>query len=703
MPVQPLFDFLNSDVPVISTIAQAVGLGNVTWLDLAEDGLGFLGDDGYSSPTTAAVLNMIAAVENLASILPKLAQDTFNINRETLLLQPTFALPAVSAATAISARLVPTPRLNLRKVRLRVTITPMAAKRRSTALSNVSSIGLQFPILDNPLSAVGILLGKNVDLVTWNLPSLSVGDSFNQLLGIIPIGPVPLGVGVFGSFTATFQASVGLDTSGLAAGNFLDGFYFKAQPLFSLDAEAGAYAGVDLFLVSAGIEAGLEANVSLDFSDIHHTGKVYLNDLESQCVLQESGSVDAFADLYFTIGFSIFSVTITIPISPPITLFSFSSTCATEHLAHVSAGTGEDAGIAPGTLILNVGPYSHDRQAGATDTGSGVAVSEPKPGVVEVQGFGTTQDYTNVSGIYARGGSVNDTIQLDSSVTLPTTLIAGSGHEALFGGGGDNSIVGGSGTDVLIGGNGNDTIVGGSGSATIQDGNGNDTISVHAGNNSIQVGDGNDSITGGTSNDTIYTGTGNDTITGGTGDDEIFGGGGNNIITATGSGTYLIEGGAGNNYITANQGSDLIYGNNPNAAPDTGGNDTIHGGGGNDTIYGGGGSNQIYGGSGSNLIYGNSPTGTGGNNTIYGGSGSDTIYGGGANNTIYGGSGNDLIFGGGQAAGGQNTIYGGTGSDTIYGGANGDQIYGGTGNSRATQSWEVPAMTLSMGVQGMKH
>ena len=182
------------------------------------------------------------------------------------------------------------------------------------------------------------------------------------------------------------------------------------------------------------------------------------------------------ADFLITFGISIFSYTITIPIVPHATLFSFSNTCSQLELAHFSTDTGEDAGIPIGTLILNTGSYSGDRLSGASGGDDNVTVTQISPGVMQVVGFGVTQKFGTgqkdangnaepaVTGIYADGtGDKTNEFQIDHSVTVPTTLIAGAGTDQITGGGGNNLIIGGGGNDILQGGGPADTIEGGSG------------------------------------------------------------------------------------------------------------------------------------------------------------------------------------------------------------------------------------------------
>ena len=61
--------------------------------------------------------------------------------------------------------------------------------------------------------------------------------------------------------------------------------------------------------------------------------------------------------------------------------------------------------------------------------------------------------------IVVQGGRGNDSITIDPSITLPTTLSGGIGDDTISGGSGDDAIYGQGGSDVLLGNAGDDTLV----------------------------------------------------------------------------------------------------------------------------------------------------------------------------------------------------------------------------------------------------
>ena len=184
---------------------------------------------------------------------------------------------------------------------------------------------------------------------------------------------------------------------------------------------------------------------------------------------------------------------------------------------------------------------------------------------------------------------------LASTLTLPTTVTAGNGNDAIVlsggnntvalgggndavaAGGGNNSVTVGNGNDVILLGNGNDTVTAGNGNDGIVLGGGNNTVALGGGNDAVAAGGGNDSVTVGNGNDVILLGNGNDTVTAGNGIDGIVLGGGNDAV-ALGGGNDAVAAGSGNDTVTAGNGNDVVLLGN--------GNDTIGLGGGSNSDRG---------------------------------------------------------------------------------------------------------------------
>ncbi|MBQ7568837.1 hypothetical protein IJT17_08540, partial [bacterium] len=307
--------------------------------------------------------------------------------------------------------------------------------------------------------------------------------------------------------------------------------------------------------------------------------------------------------------------------------------------------------------------------------------------------------------ILINGGSGDDSIQAEESVTTQLFVTGGEGNDNIQGGSGcdviidragDNTISGGLGDDAMITGNGNDTISDNGGRSVIYANGGDDFISltdetsrsaesVSYSNryveNVINCGDGDDAvivsnntsanlINGDDGNDYVYALGGIHTINGGAGDDSLTVSGGYNTINGM-DGDDNIVAYSGTNQINGNDGSDSIM--------VMSGTNTVHGNGGDDVIVAFGGETSLYGDAGNDAIHGGTGRdyieGGDGDDVIDGGLGGDVIYGGEGNDTIVGGEGDDFV----NAGAGNDKVYGDAGNDIIFGLSGDDEIYGGEG------------------------
>ena len=298
--------------------------------------------------------------------------------------------------------------------------------------------------------------------------------------------------------------------------------------------------------------------------------------------------------------------------------------------------------------------------------------------IIESNGY-QTSPFSGITRIVGSAGDGNDTIRIDSAVTIAVELSGGLGDDELFAGGGAALLRGDEGDDLLMGGASDDQLFGGTGADTLLGEGGNDLLEGNDGDDMLDGGDGEDTLRGGQGIDMLVGGRDQDLLEGGDGDDFLQGDRGDDIL----------RGGAGNDQLMGGRGDDLLEGGD--------GDDQINGDIGDDTIYGGAGNDRIDGGLGNDTIDGgladvvidgaldaDTITGGAGDDTIDGGEGDDIIQGGAGNDVIFGGTGNDTIFADDTEAGGDvvatHTIDGGAGDDLIYGDRWNDVITGGLGN-----------------------
>ena len=597
--------------------------------------------------------------------------------------------------------------------------------------------GLHFPIIENPSSAFNMLLGKDVDLFTFDMPKLGVEFHLNEFFRIIG----PLGVRLKGDFEANADVGFGYDTRGItdfANGGFsnpallFNGFFVSDNhkmvngvltdlPEVTVHADINAFAELNAVVFAAGVGGGIDATIHMDLEDPAEDktpaemgdGKLRADEIADQfargpfCLFDIGGKVTAGLSAYVQVGvdtplgFAGWKKTFNIASA---TLLDFDIPCDPPQPDPVLAQVDGDA------LRLNMGPYAGDRLHHDTTDGDESFIVSPgaNPGEVVVKAFGFTQTFTNVTKIYAEGGHGNDTITLDPGLSQTAELYgdfnggrhpgkdgdfgndqiyAGDGPATLHGNGGNDQLVLRKAGGSLYGDDGNDTLLGADGGDLVDGGAGDDVMEGRGGNDSMYGQTGDDVLDGGDGNDLLDAGDGNDQAEGFGGNDTVLGGNGNDVLTG-GDGADSMEGGAGNDILTGDEatlditGADAGPGAILNAAGSidlTGGtgNDTMHGGAGTDAMFGQGGDDVMTGDDGADYMQGDA-----GNDDVSGGADGDHLIG---DSTVAGASGNDSISGGDgdDVIAGDNATISASGVVVLIGGSGADQVLAGAGNDRA--------------------
>ena len=557
------------------------------------------------------------------------------------------------------------------------------------------------PILTNPTSAVGLLFGQDVDLITYNVPRLEATFEYTQY---IPIWPI-FGITIGGSLSVVADFAFGYDTAGIrqfAESNrpehLLNGFFLadervdedgNVEDIAELEFRLGLNAGgqLNLVAVQAGVEGGLYAGIDLNLNDPNLDGKVRFQELADNFALgshpllgplwifDATGKLEAGVAIYAkAVGFKG-----ELEIGP-FTILDFD--IPRPEPANPVLGHVED-----GTLIVHVGPNAALREEGdLSDGDDDVLISfDDETNQTVVSGFGRDQSFSGVERIFIDTGDGNDNLVIDEGSTVPVEIHGGSGDDQIQAGGGPATIFAGAGNDLVVGSSVADQIRGGAGRDQLDGSDGDDTV---------RGGDGDDSVRGGAGSDTLHGDAGDDTLSGGEGSDFLFGGDGDDVLRGGAGDDLLI----GESEDGSGSGSDFLQGGT--------GSDRLEGGPEDDELYGGPGGDQLFGGSGNDTLVGGSairtstffsqlqPTSDGQPHTLDGGSGDDLIYGTAGNDTVIAasgwnivetyegddvitlGAGNDLV----RAGDGNDVISAGDGDNRIYGGAGFDLVTTGIGD-----------------------
>ncbi len=598
------------------------------------------------------------------------------------------------------------------------------------AFGGMSNNGLIFPFLEDPTQLIGLLFGRDMTLISFDLAPLEFGFEYSQFFSIWG----PIGVTIGGGISALIDFAFGYDTYGIRTfadngfTNPLDlmaGFYIYDDtpqlpgvdvPEIVISGQLTAALAINIGIAEAGVGGGIFATAAANLNDPNDDMKVrpaeiwsYLYDEAAGeftwenviCIFDYSVLIEAKLFVYVEALWGLWEKSW--EFGPSLPLLDLKYSCEPEPLLASDMGDG--------TLRLNMGEYASERIHGNTDDveehfnvfvdgGGDVWVEATIDGQFYDQNYGSQTKYDHIMGHAGLGDDSIDLSGMTAGSYLTSDLTGGSGNDILIGGAGKDVIYGETGIDTLLGGDNDDFIDGGSGDDKISGGLGNDILHGRLDDDIILGDGGNDIITGEQGEDIISAGSGDDRVWGGQDIDWIAGGDDNDTLQGD-QGDDLIWGDfdfdIDGDFIVAMNGlvPALINGSNT-------GNDWISGGGGSDWISGDKGNDLIWGDSvfateedGQTIVtetadFGTRPTldltayNTAGHDVISGGAGDDRIWGEDGNDVIRGDLDDDITdpddrfdMGTGSTTG-NDWLYGGRGSDAMFGNGGNDHLYGGS-------------------------
>jgi Tol biopolymer transport system component/Ca2+-binding RTX toxin-like protein len=710
-PVKPIIDILEKDIDL--------KVAKFNLLDIAE-GLGYIDQqDRDFIDSVSQVVTIVNSIPTNKSTI-QIALGSFNLGNDADIRDPQFKLSNVKepniteTADALDDQLSGTDKQTEREF--------------ITKLSSVPGGGLQFPILTDPKKAFNLLLGKDVELFTYDLPKLEFNLEYSQFFPIVG----PLGARIGGKIGAGVDLAFGYDTYGLRqfidtkkAADIFNGFYVSDRanpdgtgadvPEVTLNAGLEASAELNIVIASAGVGGGIYGNIDFNLNDPNNDGKVRVNEFAALieenplCIFDTSGALTAGLNAYVKFGIKPFQIKKRFN-SPRITIAEFNSECDDSHSGGGGGGGTQTpppilaTDLGSGVLRLNMGPNAANRINRNTIDGEEIFTVEHQSGssgneTLVISAFDTREEHKGVSKIVANGGEKDDIIELKDNVLTPAELAGGNGDDLVTGGSGNDSLEGGSGFDLLDGRNGNDTLrggaeddwlIGGAGADTLDGGDGDDTASYETATTGILLNLATGEATGDAKGDVFLS---IEQYEGSLHDDTLIGDAKDNLLGGLG-GNDKLEGGAGNDVLDGGDG-----------------NDTLRGGVGNDSLVGGAGADVLDGGEGKdfvsyatassgiliNLLTGETKGDAAGDvflsiEEIEGSYYADTLVGDATNNILRGAGGNDSVEGGA----GNDTLSGDAGDDSLVGGVGADVLNGGDGYDIASYKTATTGVSINL-------
>jgi autotransporter-associated beta strand protein len=321
--------------------------------------------------------------------------------------------------------------------------------------------GFDFPILDDPLTVISLLLGntsKPPVLFTYTAPTVEInGFSLDEAFPII--GPIVVyikgGLPDSDLFSITANLKLGYDSSGLLQfakdGKLADldqGFYLDTGTTNGMPNTGIAFnfaievdAGIDLEIVSAGVGGGIEGSVILaPVNPGNANNRLYISTILSNPgdLFGLSGSVSAYLGAFWKVGIGPFSIGQEYHIAS-IKILDFAISLGGGGKANdVSVGTLDN-----GRLVLAIGnnassgsPLAKDVHVVVTEIAK--PAGDPISGDdVEVTAFSATdpshtytKDFDGVTEIYADAAAGQNNIDIESGVTANVYIYAGTVADA---------------------------------------------------------------------------------------------------------------------------------------------------------------------------------------------------------------------------------------------------------------------------------
>ncbi|WP_445176076.1 DUF7948 domain-containing protein [Microcoleus sp.] len=322
-PFRPVIDFLNTDTKLLSKLDIAEPFdknrdGKVTVLELASTLSG-----------GSLVTGFLDAVVEIDSV-SQWAREISNTPGNLAINRGSYRLGNIDVSKSNASLKNATYFLTNLSYGNDQQLNPIGSNPRGDFVNAFPKIkGLEAPILTDPNTAINLLLGKDIPLLTYDMPPLKFNFDISQKFPII----WPITALIQGNLSGSADLAFGYDTYGLkewkkdkfsndSAIKVLDGFYVSdranadgtGEDVDELKLNAGIKAGVGVDVVVVGLygKAGIEGNIGIDLVDIGENngtsdGKIRGSEIASRIskpwkLFDISGQINAALGLEFKLG-----------------------------------------------------------------------------------------------------------------------------------------------------------------------------------------------------------------------------------------------------------------------------------------------------------------------------------------------------------------------------------------------------------------
>ncbi|RIK74487.1 MAG: hypothetical protein DCC68_22985 [Planctomycetota bacterium] len=273
-PLDPVIEFLQMPVPVLSSFGQEVRILDI--LQTIADAYGY----GDLAEFINAVIDVIAVINDIP--------DTPN----TILI-PLGSFDLLGADPREEDALVNYDP-NVTEEKNGIEEAKNADEDAGGFLESLNEIGIHLPLLEEPANIFKLMMGQTVDLIQYDMPKMA----FGLPIGPFKIGPIagyPIWAVLAGWVGAEIDLAFGYDTRGLElfreshdVWDIFSGLYIVDTenldgsggdtPEGSLVGRVDASAEVGFHVIGAGAGGGLTLELGADLVDPNNDGKIHLDE-----------------------------------------------------------------------------------------------------------------------------------------------------------------------------------------------------------------------------------------------------------------------------------------------------------------------------------------------------------------------------------------------------------------------------------------
>ncbi|MDY6803613.1 MAG: transporter substrate-binding domain-containing protein [Cyanobacteriota bacterium] len=326
-PIKPVIKALQADTKLLSELGlenqfDTDGKPGISILEIAETLV------GSSNPKIKTAIKFARTLDGIIDIIDVLGEQQGDV----IIPLGDYSLADFNAASQDDADSASNQSDSLKTVS-RPQSTPLKNANNNKAYKAFSGLeGISIPLIEKPVNALYLFLGKDADLIKYDIPDIDFGFSMDRSF---PVYAPPIIAGELGGgINIATDLAVGFDTAGInkwknehdfdpaKAYLVLDGFYLddldengNDKEEFVLTGDLSAGMSVSVVVAKAVLKGGVDGRVGFDIEDVgektgNSDGKIRGSEIISRIsnplsLFELYGSIDAYLKGEIRVGIDV--------------------------------------------------------------------------------------------------------------------------------------------------------------------------------------------------------------------------------------------------------------------------------------------------------------------------------------------------------------------------------------------------------------